>query len=537
MSVVPSHNDSLMNVNDATPSNTRDVEDDGEIADLLRASNLYPFPSREVLKNMTKLDLSNAGITSLPDSLPQVLPALSILFASNNYITAFPSVLSQCQQLRMIAFKSNQMNAVPSNSFPVATLQWLILTNNLIAHLPADDIKQCSKLQKLMLSGNQLSQLPASISQCRSLELVRLASNNLQEPPMELLQLPNLAWIALSNNPFLDGSNMSVRPKLPAIAIQELDTKGAVELGRGAGGITKRMEWTRTSDLSDAMAAQRFFVAVKEYNSEMTSDGNPQEERYINTLISSSLSTSDDSSCFIKVFGETADGESEGREGYPSALVMEYLDSYCTLADPPSFVSCTRDVYRSFPHASGVSDNSPDQIVHQWTRQEVHYAVSQLLFAMCHLHKLGITHGDFYAHNILVKKSGKALGSLDVKLSDFGAAFLYEKSSEHGQLLEAIEVRAFGILLKEIADHVLLIDQGDGADESGTNPEMKRNASFRQVLRDVASKCWCPEADGDSESRQLVRSFAELEIYWNQQALQMLSQAFADDADFMPPGE
>jgi hypothetical protein len=62
--------------------------------------------------------------------------------------------------------------------------------------------------------------------------------------------------------------------------------------------------------------------------------------------------------------------------------------------------------------------------------------------AASQLHGRGISHGDFYAHNVLWNSAGSCL------LGDFGAAFIYPKGAE----LEKIEVRAFGILLGELLE-------------------------------------------------------------------------------------
>lgn len=61
----------------------------------------------------------------------------------------------------------------------------------------------------------------------------------------------------------------------------------------------------------------------------------------------------------------------------------------------------------------------------------------------------GITHGDLYAHNILVNPGGHSL------LGDFGAASFFQldetpQSQRLAQALQAIEVRAVGCLLEEL---------------------------------------------------------------------------------------
>jgi hypothetical protein len=62
-------------------------------------------------------------------------------------------------------------------------------------------------------------------------------------------------------------------------------------------------------------------------------------------------------------------------------------------------------------------------------------------------------HGDLYAHNILVDGSQALLG-------DFGAACVYDgHAALDAQALERIEVRSFGILLKELLALVPAVDQ------------------------------------------------------------------------------
>lgn len=250
-----------------------------------------------------------------------------------------------------------------------------------------------------MLSGNQLQSLPEEISHCHNLELVRLASNKLTKPPMALLQLPNLAWIAFSDNPFVNDCMNTIRS---SNTLDVLDNVVEHEvLGQGASGIARRGSWNGQP------------VAIKTYNGTMTSDGNPLHEKTL-ALVASSLS----SPCLITCLGETSNG----------SLVMELLENYQALAGPPSMESCTRDTYQN--------DASLD------VDQTVTMA-SGLLDALVKLHEVGICHGDFYGHNVLVSQN-------EVRLSDFGAAFAYDVTAEYGRLVERIELRAFAHLVKEI---------------------------------------------------------------------------------------
>lgn len=256
------------------------------------------------------------------------------------------------------------------------------------------------------------------------------------QPPMELLRLPNLSWVALSDNPFLRQHGHSIYDGLSKLMVlddESLDDSNVGEvLGTGASGITHMKYHSGVQ------------VAVKKYYGTMTSDGNPEEERRI-SLLASTLGCE----CLIKVFGETVKG----------SLVMELLTNVVAFADPPSLDSCSRDVYK--PEAS----MKPKEAV---------YMVSKLLDALAKLHSNGVCHGDFYGHNILVKSEG----SFSVKLTDFGAAFLYDKSSQYGRLIERIEMRAFGHLV----DEVNVLAQRSGLDDT-------ESISAHQLFSEIVEIC------------------------------------------------
>jgi len=338
-----------------------------------------------------------------------------------------------CPKLSMVSFKSNQIRQIDPEALQ-PQMRWLILTDNQITALPST-IGRCTKLQKFMLSGNLIKKLPAEISSCVGLELIRLASNKLEQPPMELLQLPKLSWVAFSDNPFLSVHAPSDE-HLKVFDNDILDDASAgIELGKGASGITRKYTTSVSVDGQDAEVD----VAVKEYYSTITSDGNPLEERKV-SMVASSLACKS----FIKVLGQTR----------ASNLIMELLRDYTVFANPPSLESCSRDVY--------------DDDLTITVSRAVHM-VGHLLYALMKLHEQGICHGDFYGHNILLS----TVDENQVWCTDFGAAFFYEKDCEYGKLIEKVERRAFGHLVNEIAD---LLVSGDDSD-------------VKDKLQELASSC------------------------------------------------
>ncbi|CAB9524604.1 leucine rich repeat [Seminavis robusta] len=419
-------------------NNTKRKEpDDDEIQKLLSLRNI-PSDIAD-LTALTKLDLPDCKLTSLPSSLPDALPNLSILFLSKNEFTEVPPVIGACKNLQMVAFKGNKLKSIHPDALQ-PQMRWLILTDNQIEFLP-DTIGRCTKLQKFMLSGNHLTQLPDAISKCTNLELIRLSSNRLEKPPMKLLELPNLCWVAVSGNPFIQNAPLAAEAmKLKLPTIDDIPEGEGEVLGKGAGGITRKV--TRSSNNQ--------VVAVKTYVGAMTSDGSPEEERRMALTVANKVPDND---FLIALRGETKESGS---------LVMEYLDNYHALAGPPSLESCSRDVY-SCPHDYMAETQAVSM-------------VTGLFDVLTQLHAHGICHGDFYAHNILVCKDDRN----KVKLSDFGAAFFYDSTADYGRMLQRTELRAFGHFAKEVQELFVKSDEKDKL-EKLVQACREDSASFAQV--------------------------------------------------------
>ena len=371
---------------------------------------LTDFP-REIfdLENSLEiLDLSGNELTSLPDDLHR-LKRLRVLFCSNNPFTHLPKVLGQCAALTMVGFKANQIRTVSGDTLPKG-LRWLILTDNQIESLPSS-LGHCTQLQKLMLAGNRLTTLPRELAACTRLELLRISANRLTEFPKQLLALPRLSWLAFAGNPFCEADEVAARQHIAdnPIAWHRLTVQHT--LGQGASGVIRQAN-LQTDDTPQP-------VAVKLFKSEVTSDGLPQSEM-------AACLRAGRHAHLIPVIGTVPD-----HPAGVSAMVMELMDpAYRNLAGPPSLESCTRDVY---------ADDA---------RFEVATAVKialGIVSAARHLHGCGITHGDLYAHNILVNPNGHIL------LGDFGAASFFSLDDKPlAQSLQAIEVRAVGCMLEEL---------------------------------------------------------------------------------------
>lgn len=381
----------------------------GELTGITRldlTENLTQFPTEifDLADSLEILDLSNNQLNELPQDLGR-LHQLKILFCSNNQFTCLPDMLSSCPQLEMIGFKSNQIVEVPATSLPLKT-RWLILTDNKISQLP-EKLGELKRLEKLALAGNKLTQLPHSLHQCHNLGLVRLSANQLTQFPDVLLDLPKLAWLAFSGNPFCQGSKTSGQ-----IQVLNADNFSLKEvLGQGASGVISR---ALVLEGSHALPDE---VAVKVFKGEVTSDGYPEDE------LDACLSIGDHPN-LVKPLAQIKDADC-------SALVMELIpEHYYNLGQPPSLTSCTRDTF-----TQGQRFNIDD----------IEKIVQQMESLVSHFSQKSVSHGDLYAHNVLIDNK------IHILFGDFGAASKYANLMDYQQSgIQAIEKRAFNYFVDDM---------------------------------------------------------------------------------------
>jgi hypothetical protein len=371
-------------------------------------AGLTEFP-REIFglaDTLEELDLAGNALSTLPADMGR-LGKLRILFCSGNRFTRLPPALGDCASLSQIGFRNTGLSEIPAESLP-PRLRWLTVTDNALQTLP-DALGDRPALQKLMLSGNRLDNLPETLADAPNLELLRLSANRFEALPGWLTRLPRLAWLAWAGNP------LDTDPVLrPAEPIDWGDLRTEALLGEGASGLVHRALWQPPG--GDATRA----VAVKLFKGRMTSDGLPDRE------MAACLAAGAHPHLTYALGRVTA--HPERLEG----LVMPLLPSdWRPLAGPPSFESCSRDVY------------DPALRLDLGTVLRIARGVGS---AAAHLHGRGLLHGDLYAHNTLWDGAGG-----QSVMSDFGAASSLP-AGEAGRALQRIEVLSWGILLGELLD-------------------------------------------------------------------------------------
>lgn len=369
---------------------------------------VFPPEILDLADTLEILDMSGNRLSDLPAEFTN-LKRLKILFLSNNEFTEFPTVLSGCVHLSMIGMKANKISDMAEDVLPQG-IRWLILTNNRLTQIPSS-IGKCVNLQKLMLAGNQLSELPETMIHCKKLELLRISANSFEKLPSWLFSMPRLSWLALAGNPITRSGKQ--KDQLLEIPWTELELEHL--LGEGASGLISKARW-RTG-----MKEQE--VAVKVFKGEVTSDGLPSDE--MNACIAAGAHVH-----LVNVLGKIVRHPQQ-----KAGLVFDLIDpAFRNLGGPPDFETCTRDTFK---------------LGTAFSVQQIQRIVKGIASAVAHLHERNISHGDLYAHNILIDQEANSL------LGDFGAASIYDGMMiKYSAALERIEVRAFGCLLEDLINHV-----------------------------------------------------------------------------------
>ena len=144
-------------------------------------------------EKLTHVDLSNCGLTSIPEAIFELgdslellnlggnnlfelpdamlkLQKLRILFFAQNKFQNIPIILGKLSSLFMLSFKSNQVSYIDGSSLS-PSINWLILSDNKISEIPPS-IGKLTGLRKLMLAGNELTTIPDEMQFCKVICMV-----------------------------------------------------------------------------------------------------------------------------------------------------------------------------------------------------------------------------------------------------------------------------------------------------------------------------------------------------------------------------
>jgi internalin A len=149
-------------------------------------------------ENVTTLDLSAKGLTSLPSTIGQ-LTALRKLDLRNNRLKRLSEVIGQLSGLEELYLYENQLTSLPESIGRLKSLAILGLSDNQLINLPSE-IERLKGLKILFLSGNNLTRFPPAIGKLVNLVRLSLSENVLTDIPPEIGQLVNLQRLDIVSN-------------------------------------------------------------------------------------------------------------------------------------------------------------------------------------------------------------------------------------------------------------------------------------------------------------------------------------------------
>jgi len=126
--------------------------------------------------------------------------AVEKLDLSNKGITELPNEIGLLTNLKLLDLSYNEIEEIPESICNLKNLEAVYLLRNNVSKLPAE-IGQLGKLKKLDISYNPIVKLPQGLGGCSDLDFLDASYCELRSLPIELNQLYNLKTLNLEENP------------------------------------------------------------------------------------------------------------------------------------------------------------------------------------------------------------------------------------------------------------------------------------------------------------------------------------------------
>ncbi|MCH9609448.1 MAG: E3 ubiquitin-protein ligase SlrP [Chlamydiales bacterium] len=150
------------------------------------------------LINLTELYLHNNDLSDLPDAIGN-LTNLTELFVNGNKLRELPDAIGDLTNLTTLSAENNQLRDLPEAIGRLINLTHLIVHHNQLETLPAE-MGALEQLKKLYVNANNLSTLPNMIGHLRSLTHLFVDHNQLIALPDVVGNLAELREFSVSNN-------------------------------------------------------------------------------------------------------------------------------------------------------------------------------------------------------------------------------------------------------------------------------------------------------------------------------------------------
>ncbi|KAK5127644.1 hypothetical protein LTR85_006985 [Meristemomyces frigidus] len=134
------------------------------------------------------LDLSHKNIQALPvEVIVLIKDRVERLALSHNPQIAVPSQIVQCDRLRYLNIRWNQLKHFPHAVLQLSSLEILDISKNRIVSIP-EEIKNMTSLKFLAIARNKVTRLPLALGEMASLSKLKFDENPIVFPPPEALK-------------------------------------------------------------------------------------------------------------------------------------------------------------------------------------------------------------------------------------------------------------------------------------------------------------------------------------------------------------
>ena len=170
--------------------------------------SLIPFDAFLGFESMlTSLQIEYSNLFMIPTALCSLNKLLALSFSNNDNLVdkqhIFPSCCPGLPSLRTMIVSNNGLSRFPAlfSSFP--NLTTLRITNNPdLAYIDQSTIQNASKLTRLDLANNGLTQIPEALQTMKFLERLDLSNNSITSiEDHNLGNFSSLIWLNLDGNP------------------------------------------------------------------------------------------------------------------------------------------------------------------------------------------------------------------------------------------------------------------------------------------------------------------------------------------------
>ncbi|MBM3207666.1 MAG: hypothetical protein FJZ57_03560 [Chlamydiae bacterium] len=156
------------------------------------------FDDVGISSRLTKLDISNRGLDSIPSSIAS-LTNLTELNLSHNCLNPVPRCIEKLENLSKLSLRSNQLQTLPDFIANLPRLTALNLAKNRFRTIP-QIVYSMNNLQFLSFFANQIESISAEISNLSSLRILNLTNNQLRDLPNSILDLSASCELNLENS-------------------------------------------------------------------------------------------------------------------------------------------------------------------------------------------------------------------------------------------------------------------------------------------------------------------------------------------------